>query len=84
MLEFSQIVDFHYGLPFFIVDFVDQLTGSTMITDIDQFFKKRTLVELIQASDEDVNKARDKLDDFFMKYPWILFSKLAELDFAQI
>jgi hypothetical protein len=30
-LEFAQIPDFHFGLPFFAIDFVDALTGSKMI-----------------------------------------------------
>ena len=36
--EFAQITDFHFGLPFFVVDFVDAITGSTMVAENAEFY----------------------------------------------
>ena len=32
-VEFASIPDFHFGLPFLLVDFVDSLTGSQMVSE---------------------------------------------------
>ena len=60
-LEFSQIPDFHYGLPFFVIDFVDALTGSKMIKEISLFYKERKLVEVIQQEDPEFPLVRGKI-----------------------
>lgn len=32
--EFYQVTDFRYGLPVFVLDFVDHVTGSNFIGDV--------------------------------------------------
>lgn len=83
-LEFSQIADWHWGLPFLVLDFVDALTGSNMVAENEQFYSGRKLIEVIQKDDKEFQDVHERIQENFIRFPTQMFNQLGDLDFAEI
>ena len=79
--EFNQIIDWHFGLPFFVVDFVDTMIGTTMVEENAEFYKERRLIEVISEDDVAFKKLKERIHISFLEFPIAMFNMLGNIDF---
>ena len=62
-MEFNNL-DFHYGMPYFVVHFVDSLIGSKIMNEVSECYKEKRFYEIICPKDEEFTQLRGDLDNF--------------------
>ena len=79
--EFDSKVKFTYGVPLIVLDIVDQLTGSTFLSDhYKQVFPKK-LIERFDPHCDQFLDSKGQIDEEFLPMTWALFNALGEVDF---
>lgn len=79
--EFFQVNDFRYGLPVFVLDFVDSVTGSNFIGEVQKLLLSQKIRDLMDPDDGEYLELRDQIDEGFLHITFYIFDQMGELDF---
>ena len=62
-MEFNNL-DFHYGMPYFVVHFVDSLIGLKIMNGVSECYKEKRFYDIIGPKDEEFTQLRGDLNNF--------------------
>lgn len=77
-------IDFKFGLPLIIYDFIDYIIGSDLISVVQKFVNPRPYIERFDATNSEFNEIKSKIDEEFLPYIFQLFNALGEIDLKDL
>ena len=81
--DFIHNVEFTYGIPLIVLDFVDSLTGSDFIQKLHDHINPPKNVERFDTSAQEFEETKKKIDDDFLPWCFSLFNALGNVDLSQ-
>jgi len=76
----EELKNFKFGLPAFVLDFVDTMTGSTLCHDIQSLLRSHKIRDVMEV-DKEYEDLCEKISDDFLPYTYYIFNKLGAIDF---
>ena len=82
--EFQELIQFKFGLPLIVFDFIDYMIGSDLITEVQKYVNPQTHIERFDASNQDFNELKAKVDEEFLPYIFQLFNALGNINLNEL
>jgi len=82
--EFQEMIDFKFGLPLIVFDFVDYMVGSDLITEVQKYVNPQTHIDRFDTSNQEFNELKLKVDEEFLPYIFQLFNALGAIDLRDL
>ena len=79
--DFVERIEFKFGLPLIVLDFIDQMAGSDFIKVVQTYVNPQTHIErLNEMQTVELRELKDIVDDGFCPYIFSLFNALGNID----
>lgn len=82
--DFCERVNFKFGVPLIVLDFIDYLCGSNFIETVQTFVNPQTHVERFDAQNSDFNDLKQNIDEEFLPYIFQLFNALGHINLKDL
>ena len=77
-------IDFKFGLPLIVFDFVDYMCGSELIPFVQKFVTPQTDIERFDPQNQDFNDCKQKVDEEFLPYIFQIFNALGKVNLKNL
>ena len=77
--EFVEKINFKFGVPLVVLDFLDFITGSNFIRKVQKFTNPQTYIKRFDEHNSEFNDLKGTIDDDYLPYIFQLFNSLGAI-----
>ena len=73
-------IEFRFGLPLIVFDFIDYVCGSKLIQEAQKYVNPQTHIERFDVQNQDFREVKEKVDETFLPNIFLLFNALGAIE----
>ena len=82
--QFCDQIQFRFGIPLIVLDFIDFMTGSDFIANVQLNVNPEPLIDRFDPQNTEFKDLKDKVEDEFLPYIFNLFDALGAVDLKKL
>ena len=82
--DFCDRVNFKFGVPLIVLDFIDYLCGSKFIETVQKFVTPQTHIERFDVHNNDFNDMKGNIDEEFLPHIFNIFNALGAINLKEL